>query len=117
MINCLREAAAIVVKKKQLSSFAAGKWLAQISMLCMATSAKAEEACSRPLPLWNAQRFYATTAAWSPPILLTHHVLSQERTHLSAYKRSVALFLYQPPDDFIALEIGRPSFSPFMPKR
>jgi hypothetical protein len=25
MLNCLREAAAIVVKKKQLSSFAAGK--------------------------------------------------------------------------------------------
>ncbi|WP_336316594.1 hypothetical protein, partial [Stutzerimonas stutzeri] len=101
----------------QLSSFAAGKWLAQISMLCMATSAKAEEACSRPLPLWNAQHFYASTAAWSPPILLTHHVLSQESTHLSTDKRSVALFLYQPPDDFIALEIGRPSFSPFMPKR
>jgi len=52
----------------------------------MATSGKAEEACSRPLPLRDARRFYATAAAWSPPILRTHHFICQESTHLSDWQ-------------------------------
>jgi len=62
----------------------------------MATSAKAEEACSRPLPLRDARRFYATAAAWSPPILLTHHFICQEVRTSLADKHSAAPSLYQP---------------------
>jgi len=73
----------------------------------MATSAKAEEACSRPLPLRDARRFYATAAAWSPFILLTHtSYVRKVRTSL-ADKHSAALSLYQPLDDWITREIGR----------